>query len=178
MRAAMTGATNHQPYGNPGRAQSPWGPGPSWNGNEPDSGLVQWWRTLPKPVRIALVVVGFFLWWPVGLFLLLFSLWGGRMSCWNNYRTGGYQGGPPPWAGWRSFWCGGGGGSSDRPHPTSGNRAFDEYRTETLRRLEDEQKEFSEFLERLRVAKDKAEFDQFMADRRARPPAPPEPPPA
>jgi len=46
-----------------------------------------------------------------------------------------------------------------------------------LRRLEEEQKDFSSFLERLRFAKDKAEFDQFMADRRPRPPAPPEEPP-
>ena len=51
----------------------------------------------------------------------------------------------------------------------SGNRAFDDYRTETLRRLEEEQREFREFLDRLRMAKDKAEFDQFMADRRNRP---------
>ena len=29
--------------------------------------------------------------------------------------------------------------------------------------------EFRDFLERLRMAKDKAEFDQFMADRRNRP---------
>ena len=53
--------------------------------------------------------------------------------------------------------------------PSSGNRAFDEYRTETLRRLEDEQREFKEFLERLRFAKDRSEFDQFMAERRNRP---------
>jgi hypothetical protein len=52
---------------------------------------------------------------------------------------------------------------------TSGNSAFDDYRTETLRRLEDEQSEFKDFLARLRVAKDRAEFDQFMADRRQRP---------
>jgi Protein of unknown function (DUF2852) len=50
----------------------------------------------------------------------------------------------------------------------SGNRAFDEYRQETLRRLEEEQREFQEFLTRLRRAKDKAEFDQFMAERRTR----------
>jgi hypothetical protein len=53
--------------------------------------------------------------------------------------------------------------------PSSGNRAFDEYRTETLRRLEEEQREFREFLDRLRFAKDKTEFDQFMAERRSRP---------
>jgi hypothetical protein len=57
----------------------------------------------------------------------------------------------------------------------SGNHAFDEYKAETLRRLEDEQREFFGFLERLRHAKDKAEFDQFMAERRqyaGTPPAP------
>ena len=52
-------------------------------------------------------------------------------------------------------------------HPTSsGNYAFDEYRVETLRRLEEEQREFIAFLDRLRHAKDKAEFDQFMAEHR------------
>jgi Protein of unknown function (DUF2852) len=34
--------------------------------------------------------------------------------------------------------------------------------------LEDEEREFQEFLTRLRMAKDKAEFDQFMAERRTR----------
>ena len=64
---------------------------------------------------------------------------------------------------------------------TSGNRAFDDYRSETLKRLEDEQREFKDFLGRLRFAKDRAEFDQFMAERRERPFEPQseaEPPPA
>ena len=59
------------------------------------------------------------------------------------------------------------GGSGYRA--SSGNRAFDEYRAETLRRLEEEQREFKEFLDRLRHAKDKAEFDEFMSERRHRP---------
>ena len=50
----------------------------------------------------------------------------------------------------------------------SGSQAFDEYRNETLRRLEDEQREFQDFLRRLRQAKDKAEFDQFIAEQRDR----------
>jgi hypothetical protein len=58
-------------------------------------------------------------------------------------------------------------GWSDRPQ-AGGNRAFDEYRVETLRRLEEEQRVFQEFLARLRMAKDKSEFEQFMADRRTR----------
>jgi hypothetical protein len=52
------------------------------------------------------------------------------------------------------------------PLRTTGNRAFDQYREDTLRRLEEEVDEFQAFLQRLRHAKDKAEFDQFMAERR------------
>jgi len=52
---------------------------------------------------------------------------------------------------------------------SSGNRAFDDYRSDTLKRLEDEQREFKDFLERLRFAKDRSEFDQFMAARRPQP---------
>ncbi len=48
---------------------------------------------------------------------------------------------------------------------TSGNTAFDAYKTETLRRLEEEQEAFEAFLQRLRDAKDKSEFDEFMNDR-------------
>jgi len=52
------------------------------------------------------------------------------------------------------------------PFRPTGNAAFDEYRQETLRRLEEEAGEFQPFLDRLRKARDKAEFDQFMAERR------------
>ena len=41
--------------------------------------------------------------------------------------------------------------------------------SEALRKLEEEAAEFREFLERLRMAKDRAEFDEFMNDRRNRP---------
>ena len=54
-----------------------------------------------------------------------------------------------------------------RSEPT-GNSAFDAYRDETLKRLEDEHRAFLDFLGELRAAKDKAEFDQFMDDRSAR----------
>ena len=48
--------------------------------------------------------------------------------------------------------------------------------TRRCKRLEEEQREFRDFLERLRFAKDKAEFDAFMAERRNRP-EPESPPP-
>ena len=46
------------------------------------------------------------------------------------------------------------------------NAAFDEYRADALKTLADDEREFQEYLERLRHAKDRVEFDQFMADRK------------
>jgi uncharacterized protein DUF2852 len=183
----MSGSANNGTYGSPGATASPWGPGSGWN----QPGWDPWrnWYAM-KPLWIAVMILGFIFWWPVGLALLFFGIWSKRMGYWGCGRSGGWQhqnswnpqsnwnqqGGSPPWTGWRSFWCAG--GPRQSAAPSSGNRAFDEYRAETLRRLEDEQKEFSSFLERLRFAKDKAEFDQFMDERRNRPPAPTEQPPA
>ena len=65
-------------------------------------------------------------------------------------------------------WIGSGAGDWFGPS-TSGNRAFDDYREETLKRLEEEQREFKDFLARLRFARDRSEFDQFMTERRGRP---------
>lgn len=165
----MAGATNHPGYGDPGVGNSPWGPGSPW-AYPPGAGYWHW-REVNKPLWIVATVLGFIFFWPVGLALLFCMIWSKGMGCWGHrrhggYQTAGWQDGPGPWAGWKGFW---GGPSADAPLPTSGNRAFDEYRTETLRRLEEEQKEFGAFLERLRFAKDKAEFDQFMTERRGRP---------
>lgn len=61
----------------------------------------------------------------------------------------------------------------DSQKQTSGNATFDAYRTDTMARLEQEQVKFEGFLDRLRAAKDKVEFDQFMDDRATRTAAPP-----
>ena len=128
------------------------------------------------PGLVVLMILGFIFWWPLGLGLLAFMLWSKSIDSWNHAgmrwqdkmervqekfdrmrsKMEGFGG---PWGGPAS----------------SGNRAFDEYRTDTLRRLEEEEKEFREFLNRLRAAKDKAEFDQFMAERRNRGGAAPQP---
>ena len=50
----------------------------------------------------------------------------------------------------------------------SGNASFDRYKSEMLDRLEEEQENFEDFLDRLRAAKDSTEFDQFMDDRASR----------
>jgi hypothetical protein len=135
-----------------------------------------------KPAWIALMILGFFVWWPLGLATLAFIIGSGRMGCWNHHGMSRWQNKMERMqmqgkmdrmrsnnsGGWD--WWGG--------PPSSGNHAFDDYRRETLRRLEDEQREFREFLERLRFAKDRSEFDQFMAERRDRPNDPPPQPQA
>lgn len=129
------------------------------------AGVAQRLDDLGKPAWIALMVLGFALFWPVGLATLAFLLWSGRMGCWKHGQLAAWQGGGERLQGRMRHWRGGGSASS-------GNRAFDEYRDATLRRLEEEQHEFMAFLERLRLAKDKAEFDQFLAERRRPPDAP------
>ena len=127
------------------------------------------------PAWIVLMILGFIFWWPLGLIVLGVTIWSRKMGCWGGRGHDRWQDkmdrvrakmesfGQGPWG--HASWG-----------PTSGNRAFDDYRTDTLRRLEEEQREFREFLQRLRMAKDKSEFDQFMSERRNRS-APPPPPP-
>jgi hypothetical protein len=145
--------------------------------------LLGFWTWWPLGFVI-LMVLGFWAWWPLGLVLLAFMIWSTRMGCWNHCGDGRWDRHLDRHMGrWQSkmermqdkmdrlrerMERNRGGEWWGRPQ-SSGNRAFDEYRTETLRRLEDEQREFKEFLERLRFAKDRAEFDQFMAERRNRP---------
>ena len=137
-----------------------------------------------KPAWIGLMIVSFILFWPAGLVVLGYLIGSGRMGCWAHGRDGRWRRGMERMQqGMEQMRTGAGwwGGSNQGPSsqgPSSGNRAFDEYRTETLRRLEDEQRDFFEFLNRLRHAKDKAEFDQFMNDRGRRPEGPtPQPQP-
>ncbi len=149
-----------------------------WRGSQGQSSLGDVYEPRmsyrPSPGWIALTVLGFIFWWPVGLLFLFFTLRSGKMGCWSQDRFANkmqrmqnkmerMRGRMESRGGFGSFGQGFGFGP-----PTSGNRAFDEYRTETLRRLEDEQTEFKDFLDRLRHAKDKEEFDQFMAQQRPR----------
>ncbi len=109
-----------------------------------------WLDERGKGAWIAAMVLGFVLFWPVGLALLFYMIFVKRsFACGRNG------------AGRR----GGGRWEQARVAPPSGNSAFDAYREDTLRRLEEEQAQFERFLARLRQAKDKAEFDQFMEER-------------
>ncbi len=127
-------------------------------------GLIEKIDDLGKPAWIALMVLSFILFWPVGLALLIYLKGSGRMFCSKRYGQWNMPDGRScreEFRGWkrRHGWG---------RHSSSGNVAFDEYREETLNRLDQEQREFRDFLDKLRAAKDRAEFDQFMADRRNR----------
>jgi hypothetical protein len=130
---------------------------------------------LGKPAWIVLVVLGFVIWWPLGLAALAFSIGSGRMGCgmhgcgrWEDrwQRKMEHMQSKMDWM--KSRIGGGGPGGNSWRGPSSGNAAFDEYRNDTIKRLEEEQREFRDFLERLRFAKDKTEFDAFMAERKNR----------
>jgi hypothetical protein len=120
-----------------------------------------------SPLTIALMVLGFVIFWPLGLAMLAYILWGemfggspekaeawvNKSKAWcqsNNYRHNGH-------GNWRQ---------------SSGNAAFDEYRAEQLKRLDEERKrldedyqKFQDHLRNLRMARDREEFDRFMRDR-------------
>lgn len=102
-----------------------------------------WLDERGKPAWFATMILGFIVFWPIGLAVLAYMIWSKRLGggCSRRHRVRGFR--------------------------STGNSAFDAYKAETLRRLQEEQDAFEEFLRRLRDAKDKAEFDQFM-DERAR----------
>ncbi len=107
----------------------------------------QWLDSKGKAAWIASTVLAFIVFWPVGLALLAYMIWGKKMICTSSRQHG------------CSF------KKHTSLHRSSGNSAFDAYREDTLRRLEDEQRNFDNFMQRLRDARDKVEFDQFMDER-------------
>jgi len=120
-----------------------------------------------SPLTIALMVLGFILFWPIGLAVLGYILWGEKFggsaekaqAYWN--KGCGYMRNNK-----KTF------GGFDRNFSTSGNAAFDDYRSEQLKRLDEERARldaevdaFHAYMANLRKAKDREEFDRFMGDR-------------
>ena len=122
-----------------------------------------------SPLTIALMVLGFIAFWPLGLAVLGYILWGEKFggsaekaqAYWNkgcSYMRANHKHHH---------------GRHGHDFSTSGNAAFDEYRAEQLRRLEEERARldaeidaFHDYMANLRKAKDREEFDRFMNERR------------
>jgi hypothetical protein len=120
--------------------------------------------------ELATMVLGFMVFWPIGLAVLGYKFWQRKTGAddlqtfatakWNEARAAWSR--PSAW-GWSPAGAG------------TGNAAFDEWRSAELarleaerRKLEDAAREFAEFLDNVRHAKDREEFERFMNERRAR----------
>ncbi|NKB51692.1 MAG: DUF2852 domain-containing protein [Rhizobiaceae bacterium] len=118
------------------------------------------------PVTIAMMIIGFMIFWPLGVAMIAYIIWGDRLdkfksdvntatekaSCMFSKRD-------------HSF----------RAHSRTGNVAFDDWREAELKRLHEERMkldamraEFDDYARELRRAKDEAEFKGFMAERAKR----------
>lgn len=127
-----------------------------------------WIRPEWNPATIALMVLGFVVFWPLGLAMLAYILFGERLHsfkreanaamdrgfgrCRDQFRSPGFGG-----------------------YTGTGNTAFDDWRRNELERIENERRkldemraEFDDYLRELRRAKDQEEFSKFMRDRGAR----------
>ena len=120
--------------------------------------------------ELATMVLGFMIFWPIGLAVFVFKMWQRRSGAddlqtfvtakWNAARAS--WSGPPAWGG--------------RHDSATGNVAFDQWKAAELarleaerRKLEDAAREFADFLDNVRHAKDREEFERFMNERRAKP---------
>ena len=122
------------------------------------------------PLTIAMMVLGFMIFWPLGLAMLVYILWGDRLdelktevnratdNVASSFKFGNSQ---------RTHYSQPNGGSA------SGNAAFDDWREVEMARLEEERRkldemrqEFDEFLSELRRAKDAEAFEKFMASKK------------
>ena len=150
-----------------------------------------------RPLELLAMILGFIVFWPVGLAILFLKIWQKREGApgqdlvdFVQERTSDMRGrcmarrarweAAAQQAGrdWRPDFRGFG------PRPT-GNSAFDDWRTAELARLEEErqklvaaERDFAEHLEKLRRARDREEFDRFMSERNSRPQQPPQAPEA
>jgi hypothetical protein len=129
--------------------------------------------------EIIAMILGFVVFWPIGLAILGYKFWQSRhggpdlqtlaADRWQDARS--MMSSNSGWA------CGGAAQRARRYYASeSGNAAFDEWRTAELVRLDEErrkldeaQRDFAEYVDAIRRAKDREEFERFMAERRARP---------
>lgn len=104
-----------------------------------------------SPKRIAIIAIAFLIFWPIGLAVLLYTLWGGDMKAfWKDKKRKVHQ------AGFQSR----------RP---SGNVAFDDYREQEIDRLQrayekldDLQTDFDDYRYEQQRSRDQKQFDRYM----------------
>lgn len=119
------------------------------------------------PATIALMVLGFMVFWPLGLAMLAYIIWGDRLE---SFKSDVNRATDKVFDGFSAA-------TSNSSYARSGNVAFDEWREVELARLEEERKkldkmrkEFDDYQRELRRARDAEEFDSFMKAKDRKPP--------
>lgn len=118
------------------------------------------------PATVALMVLGFVVFWPLGLAMLAYILFGEKFQAFkrdaNRKADDAFS------------WCRN--ARTATPFSSTGNVAFDDWRKAELERLDEERRrldemraDFDAYARELRRAKDQEEFDRFMRDRRNAP---------
>jgi hypothetical protein len=118
-----------------------------------------------SPLSVLLMIFGFMVFWPLGLFMLAYILWGDEMT--RSFKDGveRLKGFAPQMRSAGDVFGKGFGQSS-------GNAAFDAYRAKELERLEERRREldaevraFQKHIDELKRARDREEFEAYMARR-------------
>jgi hypothetical protein len=119
---------------------------------------------LGKMAWLAITFLAFAIAWPLGIAMLAYLAGSGRFQAWYAEHADA----PGAWFGRicssPDFGSRPRGGTFHTA--SSGNRVCNGCRDEALSRLEEERRESRAYLERLREARDKAEFDTLIAERR------------
>lgn len=123
------------------------------------------------PATIALMVLGFIVFWPLGLAMLAYIIFGDRLRGFKRDANDRADKMASKWfAGCRKA------NYRYNAHFSTGNVAFDDWRKAELDRLDEERRKLDEMREdfdayarELRRAKDQEEFDRFMRERKNRP---------
>ena len=135
-----------------------------------------------RPLELVAMILGFIVFWPVGLAVIGLKLWqrrcgySGDVFSFAHERAEDIRNTCRNWKQGR-WTTPGNAGRNDSATPfrmnSTGNSAFDEWRAGELARLEEErrkleqaEREFAAHIEELRRARDREEFERFMATRR------------
>jgi hypothetical protein len=130
-----------------------------------------WGATRWTAFEIVAMLLGFFVFWPIGVAILGYKFWQGRHggADLQTFAADKWREARSAWGASRPYSCGAwrrGGGFYGA---STGNSAFDEWKAAELdrleaerRKLEEAHREFAEFVENLRKSKDREEFERLM----------------
>lgn len=135
-----------------------------------------------RPLELVAMVGGFIIFWPIGLAILALKMWqkrSGDQGDLAGFAMGKFEEAKRDASdlfrgGWKSA-PEGGSASARWNAGASGNRAFDDWREAELARIEEERRkldeavrDFNEYRDNLRKARDREEFDGFVRERDAK----------